>query len=245
MINKKEIVKIPVYENSKIIPNKYNDLDNLYGYIDINNNIRNAYDSNKDYGNIIFEYEKEINNEYIIFDKCSNYFIDKIIISKKYLQDFSLFIYIEINKKKYEFIKDKELDNYYIYNSININIFSNNEIEIKLYNYYNNFLGENIKDNFNIKRIKQTNDNLIITLDSDVIDKNIYMNETISFNYLNTNNIEINNILKKISSKMHKIIDINNNEIVIENNDSIFDINVSGYIYFESLQHFIYLKGDF
>jgi len=71
------------------------------------------------------------------------------------------------------------------------------------------------------------------------------MNETITFNYLNTNNIEINNILKKISSKMHKIIDINNNEIIIENNDSIFDINVSGYIYFESLQHFIYLKGDF
>ena len=248
-----KIVKIPVYENSQIIPNKYYELDNISGWVDDNGISHNKYDSNKDYGSVLFEYEKIIDTDKQIIitdmDNINKIIVEKIIIHKNDVSLPNTFIYFnipQINNSKLLLTKEKEIDDYIYYTNNNIINVSYNidKYTFELFNYDNTYIGSNNKDFYKILNINYENYMLNITIDGNI--PTYYINSHyISFNNLNTDDIKINIFCKKLSTIYHKIVGISDNTILVhyEDNDiQIFNKEISGYIFIETLQNIIFLK---
>lgn len=250
-----KIVKIPVYENSIIIPNKHFELNNNSGWIDDNGNSHEKYNNNKDYGSILFEYEKIIDTDKNInitdMENINKLFIEKVIVHKDDINLPNTFIYInipQINNCKLLLFKEKEIDDYIYYTNNNIiNVLDNRDkYTFELFNYDNTYIGSNNKDFFNILNINYENNMLNITINGD-IPNHFINNHYISFNNLNTNDIKINIFCKKLCSTYHKIIGISNNSILIHYEDNevqMFNKEISGYIFIETLQNIIFLKVE-
>ena len=250
-----KVVKIPVYENSQIIPNKNYDLVNDSGWIDNDGNSHKKYDKENDFGNVLFEYEKIIDTDkQIIITNMNNIkkiIIEKIIIHKNEINDLNTFIYInipQINNSKLLLIKEKEIDDYIYYTNNNIiNIpYKIDKFTFELFNYDNTYIGNNNKDFYKILNINYDNSMLNITINGNI--PNHFINKHfISFNNLNTDDVKINIFCKKLSTTYHKILGISDNMIIIhyeDNNIQIFNKDISGYIFIETLQNIIFLKVE-
>jgi hypothetical protein len=251
--NNIKIVKIPIYENSQIIPDKYYELTNSYGWIDNDGNSHSKYNPDKEFGSILFEYEKIINTDkeinIIDMNNIKQILIEKIIIHKDNINLPNTFIYInipQIDNSKLLLIKDKEVDDYiyYINNNI-INIpYNIDKYTFEIFNYDNTYIGSDIKDVYKISNINYENNMLTITINDNI--PNSYINSHfISFHNLNTDDIKINTFCRKISTIYHKLIAISDNNIIIHYEDTnidAFDKNISGFIFIETLQNIIFLK---
>jgi len=251
--NNIKIVKIPIYENSQIIPNKYYELTNSSGWIDNDGNSHSKYNPDKDFGATLFEYEKIIDTDkeinVIDMNNIKQILVEKIIIHKDNVNLPNTFIYInipQIENSKLLLIKDREVDDYiyYINNNI-INIpYNIDKYTFEIFNYDNTYIGSDIKDVYKISNINYENNMLTITINDNI--PNSYINSHfISFHNLNTDDIKINTFCKKISTIYHKLISLSDNNIIIHYEDTnidTFDKNISGFIFIETLQNIVFLK---